>query len=294
VTVIVIEHCMNGVMKNYSDALLYYYHTRYPVITGAILDAFEYYIAILEHNKDFKFIFLNMPPRVLEVFCNMVEDRYELSDLDYRANIIRIPWGKQFSFLTQATFNRLLVLDYGTIPNTRGVLRAEELIVLSDLHTEKKEFFYSKDVSNAIYYGEMPYVYKDFEYNFKFLFHRYKKIDQCDDAVYLTSPKNDNVEPIIEELKLDRSRVIIKSDSNHCKNLFSCFDTFIYYHANTWFDPRPRLFVESAFYEKKIQYYNSFGVKDGSWYRYNDVVSNGISHRYLDKDDEVVSMFSKG
>jgi hypothetical protein len=66
---------------------------------------------------------------------------------------------------------------------------------------------------------------------------------------------------------------------------------YVYYHANKWFDPHPRLFLECTFYNKEIRYYNKYDIKDGSYYRYIDVMLRGIDDRTLSKDDEIVRQF---
>lgn len=74
----------------------------------------------------------------------------------------------------------------------------------------------------------------------------------------------------------------------HKENLFENFTHYVYCHANKWFDPHPRLFLECTFYDKKIIYNNLFDIKDGSWYRYNDIIKNGIEGRTLTRDDEII------
>ena len=59
----------------------------------------------------------------------------------------------------------------------------------------------------------------------------------------------------IIELDLPDKPIILKS-GNHLGNLFEKFDTYVYYHANKWFDPHPRLFRECKFYGKEIHYIN--------------------------------------
>jgi hypothetical protein len=74
-------------------------------------------------------------------------------------------------------------------------------------------------------------------------------------------------------------------------NLFEHFDAYIYYHANKWFDVHPRLFLECAFYNKDIHYFNKFNVKDGSYYRYHDLMKYGMEDRHLNEHDEIVKEF---
>jgi hypothetical protein len=84
-------------------------------------------------------------------------------------------------------------------------------------------------------------------------------------------------------------KIIQKDKVNHKKNLFEQFTTYIYYHANKWFDPHPRLFLECSFYNKDMLYINSDKVLDGSWYRWHDIQERGIEDRTLTENDDIVS-----
>jgi hypothetical protein len=214
----------------------------------------------------------------------MFENRYDLDDLKWKDNIITITLPK----LIHLSFKNSLVVDYSTINKTKGLLRSEKIIVLSDFHTDKKEFMYDKEKQNVIYYGEMPFVYKDISYNMKFLFNRFKKLKVVKNNIYVNSPFNKD-RSFIKNLNLNRN-VIFKSIS-HLDNMFEQFDTYIYYHANKWFDPHPRLFHECFFYDKEIKYINDHGVLDGGYYRWVDLKKNGLKNRYLNENDEVVKEF---
>ena len=120
----------------------------------------------------------------------------------------------------------------------------------------------------------------------KFMFDRYKALNKVDNAIYMNSPHNDNYD-FIESLPLPDKPVIYKSRT-HKKNLFEQFDTYVYYHANTWFDPHPRLFIECKYYDKEILYFNPDNIIDGSHYRYEDIQKNGVNNRTLTKNDEIV------
>jgi hypothetical protein len=38
-------------------------------------------------------------------------------------------------------------------------------------------------------------------------------------------------------------------------------------------------------------YFNNYEIKDGSYYRYKDLLENGLEKRILSKDDEIVQLF---
>jgi len=263
-------------------------------INGAIIDCIEYYLCILEQTKDIKLLILNYNPIFKKILIDLINDRYELKDLDFEKNII----GITKSELIRMKFNRLLITDYGTIVKTRGLILTKDfnskILILSDLHTDKPEFTIDKSLypkGCITYYGEMPFVYKDIQYNHKFLFSKFKKLTRIDNAVFVHSPKNNDYKFMESYKILFKNKKIIYKTDNHKKHLFELFDTFLYHHADKWFDPRPRLMHECSFYKKNIHYVNKPNCIDGSYYRFMDLKVNGLKDRYLTKDDEIVKQF---
>jgi hypothetical protein len=277
-----------------SNAILYYaWGSAMMAITGSLINAFEYFIAAYEHNKDIKLMCLKSTKSAIELMISVMKNRYDLSGLDgFEKNIMPVSWKD----LIRTEFDNLLVLDFVTISKTRGFIRAKNLIVISEKHTEDPEYFYRKDLYNVTYYGEMPFHYKDIDYRMKMLFNRYKPLKKVKEGIYINSPQTNNATfkydtKFLKELNLPKKPVILKS-CDHLDNLFEQFDTYVYYHSNRWFDPHPRLFVECAFYNKDIYYINNYGIKDGSYYRYKDVKENGVKDRTLNRDDEIIRMLA--
>jgi hypothetical protein len=259
------------------NALIFYEYNM--LITGSTINMFEYFLAAYEHNKDMKLILINVTKLTLKKFINIIKDRYILDGIeDFEDNIIVVNKSK----LIRMKFNTILVLDYNTINHTLGLLRADKIIVISEKYTNK--YFYRKDIYNVTYYGEMPFHYRDIEYRMKCLFDRFKPLGKVKVGTYINSPRND--EPV--DLLNTPLPVIRKSKTKHQENLFEQFTTYVYYHANKWFDPHPRLFLECKFYDKEIIYLNPFDVRDGSYYRYKDIQKNGLKDRTLNKDDEII------
>lgn len=266
----------------------------YPrkTISGAIIDAFEYYIAILEHNPDVKMFLIDFDVGFKQYIFDIIEEKYHVADLRWKENVISI---RRFSIVNY-TFDNVLIVDYTTINRLRGILRASdinvitEITVISDLHTDNPEYMFRKDLYNVTYYGEMPFVYKDKQYRMKLLFDRMKTITGTREGYYINSPGNKDYS-FIKELNLIHTMPVYFKQEVHFKNFFEFFNVFIYYHANKYFDPHPRLFLECAYYNKDILYYNKHNIKDGSYYRYHDIEENGLDDRFLNKNDEIVKMF---
>lgn len=263
-------------------------------INGALIDVIEYYLCMVEHNINVKLLILNYNPQFEKSLNELIEDRYNTDDLNYKKNIL----GISKIFLLKTKFSRILITDYSTINSVKGLLILEnndsKIIIVSDLHTDNPSFIINHDLypkGCVVYYGEMPFVYKDIQYNHKFLFSRFKKISTVDQNILVHSPKNKDYNFLKSyENILKTKKILIKTDF-HKKHFFELFDTFIYYHANKWFDPRPRLMHECSFYKKEIFYINKPNCIDGSYYRYQDLNKNGLNNRWLDKNDEVIMEF---
>lgn len=263
-------------------------------INGALIDCIEYYLCILEQTNNIKLLIFNYNSKFKKIIIDLINDRYELGELDFESNIA----GITKSELIRMKFDRLLITDYGTIVKTRGLILIKDfnsrIIIMSDLHTDKPEFTIDKSLypKNCItYYGEMPFVYKDIQYNHKFLFSKFKNLTNVGNAIFVHSPKNNDYKFLeTYETFFDSKKIIYKTDI-HKKHLFELFDTFLYYHADKWFDPRPRLMHECSFYNKVVYYINNPTCIDGSYYRYKDLTTNGLKNRYLTRDDEIVKQF---
>ena len=262
--------------------VFYVFNTK---LTGSTINAFEYFFVMLEHNPDVKLILLDATKAQVQYFIEVVEDRYNLRGLNYEQNIIRL----ELRMLLRRKFGKALVIDYSTINKTRGLLVAKELFVISEKRTNDPEYMYNKNLYNVTYYGEMPFQYKDKDYRMKLLFNRFKPINKSKKAIYVNSPHNRD-KSFLSTLNLPDKPIIFKL-REHQNNLFEWFDMYVYYHANKWFDPHPRLFLECKFYNKEIRYYNKYDIKDGSYFRYIDVMLRGIENRTLSKDDEIVRQF---
>jgi hypothetical protein len=256
-------------------------------LTGAVINALEYFLAIYEHNKDFKFIVLNKNTEDnRQFYIDLCYDRYYVDDLrGFEDNFICI----KSTSLIHERFDKVLVHDSLSVKTVRGMLNSKEAVVLADYYLDNPEYFLKKSMYNVTYYGEMPFQYKDIQYNLKMLFNRFKLLPHEDEAIYIHSPRNKDTS-FVEKLDLP-PKPIIHRGNTHLDGLFTKFDEFVYYHADTWFDMTPRLMHECTFYGKPVTYINEWNLKDGSYFRYKDLLENGLKNRTLTKDDEVVRRF---
>ena len=263
---------------------MFYIFDNKPLV-GSLFDAFEYFVACYEVNKEIKFVLLGAKKEDVDYYMQIFENRYDLSGLEnIKDNILVIE--KRIS-LVKYKFENVLVVDYSTIYMTRGLFIPKNLIVITEKYTEDRDYFYRKDLYNVTYYGEMPFYYRDKDYRMKFLFNRFRKLKDVKEGIYISAPEAVSMS-FVSELKLPDKPLLFKTRRKHLENMFEQFDTYVYYHCNEWFDPHPRLMHECYFYNKDLHYFNIHDVKDGSYYRYNDLMKTGIENRTLDENDEIV------
>lgn len=256
-------------------------------LTGSTINAIEYFLAGYEHNPELKLILLNGTVAFRRKLLKIIFERYDMKGIiEAVHNIIC----QQKFDLPSLEFDTVLILDYMTINQVKGIIRANNIIAISEKHLDNPEYFLDKSLYNVIYYGEMPFHYKDYQYRMKCLFERYKPLKTVSKGTYINSPKNDNL-----DLDFFREKYIhlpepfiFKSKTSPEENLFEKFTHYLYFHADKWFDPHPRLFLECRFYDKVMTYYNPFEIKDGSWYRWRDLYDNGLWERSLNKEDEII------
>jgi len=265
------------------NAIIYYdYGPNY--IDGALINSLEYFLATYEHNKNVVLLLLNSSNENKIAYIKMIYERYDLEGLEgFESNIIPFDRSK----LVSSTYDVVAICTSAhTIKYTKGILRANKILVISDLFLDNPDFFLGKDKYNVTYYGEMPFQYKDYQYNLKMLFDRYKPLPFVKEGLYVHSPKNKD-RSFLSEIQLPDMPIIFR-DTTHVENFFCYYTRFFYYHAHKWFDPTPRLMHESHFYGKSIHYHNKWGLRDGSFYRYCDLLANGLKNRILNKSDEIV------
>jgi hypothetical protein len=282
-------------MKN---AILFYITPTFR-LTGSTINAIEYFLAGYEHNPDLKLYLIHGSKKAnyRRKILKLIHDRYDMTgDLDQNHPIMdayhNIEYLSRWK-VPHCKFDTVLILDYMTIHFMKGILRANKILVISEKYTDLPQYFLSKSLYNVEYYGEMPFHYKDHDYRMKCLFKRYKNLGKdVQKGTYVNSPKNEDI-----IYKIDRLRevyihlptpFIFKSKVEHEENLFNKFTHYLYYHADKYFDPHPRLFLECRFYNKIITYVNLNEIKDGSWYRYYDGCENNLHNRSLNENDEII------
>jgi hypothetical protein len=261
---------------------MFFLHSR---VTGTFFDAFEYYLEILNLNPNIYLTIINGTRKGVKDLINLYNERYNIENSSWTKNILSI---SKYDLL-KIKYDKVLVFGFDTVYHTKGILQAKEIYVVCGKHSNNPKYRYSKDNYNVTYYGEMPFHKKDKNYKMKFLFNRFKHLKEVHHNIYIYSPRNRNYS-FVKNLNLPKKSVIIRDENKCIGNVFELFDTYVYYHANKWFDPTPRMLIEAYWYGKEIIYVNDYDIRDGSWYRYKDLQENGLKNRNLDSSDELVRL----
>ncbi len=270
------------------NAVLFYVVPTFR-LTGSTINAIEYFLAGFEHNPELELILLNGTKAFRRKLLKLINERYNMEGFTHVLH--NIVCRKKFD-LPSMKFDNVLILDYMTVNQVKGIIRAKNIMVISEKYTDNREYWLDKSLYNVTYYGEMPFHYKDIQYRMKCLFDRFKPLKNVKKGTYINAPRLENFEEVMNNLAylatLLPQPFIFKSKTKPEENLFEQFTHYLYYHANKWFDPHPRLFLECRFYDKVITYKNPYEIKDGSWYRYNDLLENGLWDRTLCRSDTII------
>jgi len=287
-------------LKTFGNIIIFEVHKNSDFkIVGSLVDALDYFITIYEYNKDIQLILLNSSLQHKHKLKQFSKKRYNLNNMiiNEMFNNVMI---QTYNDLMLAKIDKILLMDFTTVRK----LRENCTFTYKDIHIiveDGSEYVYK----DAKYYLEIPIFgnnnFKSTPYNLKM---RLDLLKQCksEKMTYVNHRPNPcTLKP--SSTYLEEHNNVIKEMNNlfgdkwffkqekPVDNVFDMFDTFLYYKSCDWFDTHPRLFIECYYLGKKIIYKNPKNIKDGSYYRYKDLIENGINHRYLDKDDIIVKEF---
>jgi len=273
---------------------------RYYHINGALLDVLEYYFRAQQCQKDTQLILIMKKGNVEDIY-RIIEDRYTFPpNFNYKKNIFLMESEYKLIYYK---FDNILILDYGTT----GVLSytlANNYYLIYDhdkRYIEKYKDWMNR--KNFIVYNEMPFGVGNTKYKMKFLFewYKFKEHELCEPNCLINASGKSSSE-LNRALKLTEKKLLITGDCfieeseritflrKHPDNFFDLWDTYLYIHDGKYFEPRCRLLMEAYFMGKDIIYNNIYGVKDGSWYRYSELIKNGVDERWFEKDDPIIDV----
>ena len=285
-------------------------------INGGLFDAFEYFMAIYDVCPEVKFIMVSYqltkgaalhPLARLQSIFDIFNDRYNLEGIDLKKSVLYVT---PFQ-LSKMQLNKILIVENHT-PKLIDMINYNEAHIIVDwLNNQFGDddlLYYTLLKEHRVtLYNEMPFFPGGKPYVEKLYFKRYRTYTVFQKNVFLTTifkgtPTADQFDEIVEKYLTLGQQLLVSTEKKimhprvvsllrHPKDFHSLFDSYLYVHLGKYFDPHPRLFHECAFYGKKIVYINDNNV-DGSYYRYYDLIANGIEPHCLDQDDEIIEVFS--
>jgi len=273
-------------------AFVIYYGYNLQIINGSVIDTFEYFYTAWEQDHNIKFILVGANTDSVKFVQDFICKRYNI-DKNVLNNIISL---KVRDFIVNK-FTSIYCSDSNTMNmfNNNLPLQSEYKHIITEFNDDK---FIFKNRKGVVYYSEMSdnRVQGDEYYYTKMRFDIIKKPRFHKPVLYVNAPKygsnkfNDNIKflkHIQSTLELHNLNKYISKGPGNTPNIFEEFSKYLYIKTRNWDDPRPRMFHECYYFDVQIDYYNIYN-KDGSYYRYHELMQNGLENRFLTKDDTIV------
>lgn len=273
------NNCKYGVIHEYNG------------INGGLYDAIEYAYMLSTIDTTNLIIINNRTDvnNIRDAIEKVIRFKYTIS-IDDLNIIIHDRYKNKIS---RNKYESLLFIDSGVI-RYLPLYVAKKYCILADYIPYTIPLYYNKvkNISSVYTFNEMPYFPSDINYKFKFNFNIFKTYDKLENNTLFSYKgqynggfhrtkfiNNDTKEEVQFKWPID--------DFNQK------FNRYEVYSLPDWFDPRPRIYVESIFYDidiNNIVRHIDNENFDGGYYRLKDIKENGINHRYLDINDEVIQM----
>ena len=220
---------------------------------------------------------------------DIIHKKYMLDKPDF--NIII----RKGNIIDRNQYKSILAVD-SVIVNKIPLFLFEKAFILADPYMSNISFYHRvKDLPNVYTYNEMPFFPAEVNYKFKFAFDIYKKYDRLKNNT-LISYKNDK-EPFNKHITKFVNNITGKEVSYKwpINDFHQKFNKYVYNNID-YFDPRPRIFHECAFYgistNNIIRNIKSENY-DGAYYRIKSLQEDGLECRYLTIEDELIQAMNE-
>lgn len=264
---------------------------EYNGINGGLYDAIEYTHMLSTIDSTQLIIINNRTDTTCANIRNNIEN---LIKFKYTINIDELDiilYDRYRNKISRNKFESLLFVDSGVVRYIPLYI-AKKYCILADYIPFTIPLYYDKikKVSNVYTFNEMPYFPADINYKFKFGFDIYKKYDKLENNTLISYKGQYNggfhrTKFINNDTK---EEILFKWPINDFNQKFNRYEV---YSLPDWFDPRPRIYVESIFYgislDNIVRHIDTENY-DGAYYRLKDIRENGIEHRRLTINDEVI------
>ena len=260
-------------------AILYEVIPHKP-INGSLFYCYEYYRFIDNLKQDIIFIIKDTSKKYKNLILNTIENKY-LTDSD---NIIFTHSIMEIYKLSKS-IDKILFLDTRSYRNNFEFLETKNIYLYNNDNN-----FYRPKTKNLRVYGYYDYQDFDFKTLLKFYFDIYPPLKKSKKGYFLSSTLKNINEKISKKISEKiKGNKIEKNVFQHVNNLFESFDTLVYIHSTL--DTNNRIIIESAFYNKNIEFIDEISIIDSSHLRYKDVKNRKLNKYYLTKDDILIKDF---
>ena len=225
----------------------YLYNDR--KIDGSIINAFEYFYTLYELKQDVKLLIYTY--QNIEQLIVFLKNKFNVDNKCFNnVTILKYP-----ELLKEKT----LLVDGYSVEHLPNKLKNCEILAIPGYNVKnnpKVKYF-------RCYNFLMDDNFNVYEYKQSLRLDLFKEF-KSKEGIFLNSPHNPNVYP---DFKSDKK--IYRREDLQCPNLYQYFNEMIYIQNPKIIDRKPRCFFECQYFNIPYTYiYN--GIKDGSFYRYND------------------------
>ena len=179
---------------------------------------------------------------------------------------------------------RTLILDVHTFERVHRFLR-NNILCYSNLSNGRLR----SSTKEVTYYGFYPYQAYDKRALLKFHFSIYKPIEKPPQGRVLISSSKTRYEDIKLPGELKNREKLYKDKNRHHTEMFEQFETLYYF--NSELDTNNRLIPECFFYGKEVILESNGNYGDSTFFRYSDILKNGLGSYVLDHSDIMVCDF---
>jgi len=125
--------------RKFIEKAIVFYIYQPSLLTGSLINAFEYFLQCFEKNKNIKLVFIDAEKNDCKEFIRIIKNRYILDKKvkDFEKNIISLMWPE----LNNVSFGTSLVLDFGTMYKVKDKLNSEKILIISEKYTDDERFF---------------------------------------------------------------------------------------------------------------------------------------------------------
>jgi len=244
-------------------------------INGSLFYAFEYFVFLNKFKKTVFYI-SNIRDEYIGELKEVFKNRYNFNNhlLD---RIIAIKTIKQYTLINK-NIKKALFVDVRSYENIHAFLNCPLVIYSNEAH----EITTKKPHKVFGYYDYQNFQIKE---KLKFNFEIYKPISNKKTNTALVT-RVLGAENVIHKIDIKENNIIYKPKEHAIESVFEKFDTLYYYHS--FLDTNNRLIVESLYYNKNVEIIYTGLKKDSVYYRYNDIMNNGVDGYRLTKDDLII------